>query len=121
MDEIEDDPDFEGIEYYELPALDSPSKLYSGDRFFHTEGRFLLTINTVKAKIRTDRAGDPLDAEDATHYIFYEPNWTPHGDPTQPHHYTEDIHTVKVGNFERDLDGTVLIPNRGNGLPRRPP
>ncbi len=121
MDEIEDDPDFTGVDYYEL-SISNPSQIYVGDQFFDVEKQYMIEVSNVKAKARANpRTGDVIRSiEDHPHYIFYDRDWEPMRVPERSHHFTDDIHYIRVDYFEDHIDVGRLVPHKGNGLTRPP-
>lgn len=118
MDTIENDLDLAGQEYYDLPT--GPT-IYPGDRFWHTEERYGIEIETVKTKVLTGPRGTPLSGANGTDHVFYEPDWEPPHDPRTPPHWTDNIHHLPAPEFAEAVAAGVLVAHRGNGRPPRPP
>jgi len=118
MEEIEDDLDFAGLEYYNLPSGDV---IYAGDQFWHVEEHYVIEIETVKTKVLTDPRGNSLGNDGGTDHVFYDRDWTPPRDPRAPTHWTDDIHAMAASEFAEQVVAGVLVAHRGNGRPPRPP
>lgn len=118
MDVIKEDIDHSGLEYYDLPT---GMTIYQGDRFWHTEERYVFEIETVKTKVLTGPRGTPLSGANGTDHVFFERDWQPPPDPRTPTHWTDTIHHLPAAEFAELVATGVLVAHRGNGRPPLPP
>lgn len=115
MSTIEDDIDFTGMEYYDLP---NGQTIHKGDSFWDVERGYQITVTGVKTKVHTGHVG-PAGTE-ADDYVFYEMDWSEPTLPDGPRHYTDDIHWMSVDDFAEKIEDDDLLEHRGNGLYRPP-
>lgn len=113
-EEIEDDPDFTGVHYYELPT---GGIIYEGDKFWDTDCRFLVEVVAVKTQKHKGVIGPK--GESGGDYVFFEKDtYSPSG---HPHLHYDANPRMSVQEFADHLASGELVAHTNNGLPRRPP
>lgn len=113
-EEIEDDIDFTGVNYYTLPNGD---RIYKGDKFWATDSRFMIEITSVMTKIYKGVVGPK--GEEGNVCIFYQ---TDYSEPSLPGHpnYADQPKYKSEDAFAEQIEDGTLVPHKGNGL-KRPP
>lgn len=124
--ETYDDPELHGVEYYPLPDPNTeagppsgPQKVIEGDRYFHTEDRYMIEVVGVRTKIYQGVVAP--QGEEGEDYVFYTTDWNPprsrsmFHEPHHPHRDDEPFST-DVQEFANAIEDGTLIPHRGNGI-----
>lgn len=122
-----DVPELSNVEMYRLPEPESDSEdgdvrrrtIYKGDRFWDTNNRYLITVETVKTKIYQGIvAGQGKEGGDS---VFFS---TDHNPPdfsggftkSRNPHTADEPFFMRAEEFAKLVAEGDLVPHNGNGV-----